>query len=158
MALAKGTNSYVDVSEAEAYFEGRIDAAAWVEASVSQKEQSLVTATAMLDDLIWVGNVVSSSQPLAFPRIGSFFDPRLGVHVYLDNNVPLRVVRATFELAYHLLNNDGLLDDVGSVDSISVGGVSLTKIRQASKFPFTVSSLITPVRANGGSQLWWRAN
>lgn len=159
MALIKGTNSYVTVEEANAYFADRIDVAAWSAGSSDQKSQALITATSMLDEIDWVGVAVSDSQALAFPRSGAYFDPRLGQDISLsENNVPNRILKATYELAYHLLNNDGLLDDTGSVKNLSIGSISLDLVRTANKFPQVVKNLIKPLRVNGGSNMWWRAN
>lgn len=158
MALQKGVNSYVTVDEADAYFADRLDVAAWAEASETQKPQALVTATKMLDDLDWTGYVVSESQPLAFPRTGEYFDPRTGMTTSLTSIVPLRIQSATMELAYHLLNNDGLLDDTGTVESINIAGISITNIRQANKLPGVVERLVKPLLINSGSNMWWRAN
>lgn len=157
MALVKGTNSYVTVEEADAYFADRLDVAAWVSAEASTKAQALVTATHMLDDMIWAGYAVSESQPLAFPRVGDYFDTRLGINVQMSPT-PNRVEKATSELAYHLLNNDGLLDDTGTVESINIAGISINNIRQASKIPGVVDRLIKPLLQNSGSNMWWRAN
>lgn len=159
MALAKGINSYVDVSEADAFFEDRLDAAAWTDANVTQKSQALITATAVLDSLSWVGVAVSETQPLSFPRVGEYFDPRVGAQVAMTSVTPLRVVRGTFELAYHLLNNDGLLDSTGDVGSISIGGISLGDVRAPDRVPYIVKRTIRPLLANAAlSNTWWRAN
>jgi hypothetical protein len=159
MALVKGTNSYATVEEADAYFSDRIDVAAWTSASSAQKAQALVTATRMLDQFEWIGVAVSDSQALAFPRSGTYFDPRLGMDVSLsENSVPNRILQATFELSYHFLNNDGLLDDTGSVDDISIGSIRLTTVIAPSKIPYFVKRLVKPLQLNGGSNFWWRAN
>lgn len=158
MALAKGTNSYATVSEADSYFQDRLDVAAWTSADATQKAQALVTATSMLDDLNWIGTAVSDSQPLAFPRLGAYFDPRVGSDVQLTTSVPTRIVTATFELAYHLLNNDGLLDDTGTVKNLKVGTINLDLITSSNKLPMRVRNLIKPLLEYGGSRLWWRAN
>lgn len=159
MALEKGSNSYVTLAEAESYFADRLDAAAWTSASVTQKSQALVTATSLLDETEWVGVAVSQSQSLAFPRVGSYFDPRLGMDVSMDGtSIPNRIIAATCELAFHLLNNDGLLDDTGSVKDLSVGSIRLSLVLPANKFPTTVKNTIKPLRANGGATTWWRAN
>lgn len=157
MALVKGLNSYATVEEAEAYFLDRLDVAAWTTASSTQKSQALITATTMLDSLNWTGVAVSSTQSLAFPRSGQYFDPRLGMIVDLEN-VPSRVINACYELAFHLLNNDGLLDSTGTVDSITVGSIVLTGINQTSKIPMFIKSIIKPLFINGGAKTWWRAN
>ena len=157
MALAKGTNSYATVAEANTYFETRLDVVAWSSASDAQKAQALVTATSILDELSWSGYAVSESQSLAFPRAGEYFDPRYGFNKTMDP-VPERVVKATFELAYHLLNNDGLLDSTGSVERISVAGITLDNIIPTSTIPSTVDRLVKPLLQNAGAMMWWRAN
>lgn len=159
MALVKGTNSYATVAEADKYFADRLDVDAWTNASATQKTQALITATAHLDSMEWSGIAVSDSQPLAFPRSGVFFDPRLGMDVEMSSDsVPSRVITATFELAYHLLNNDGLFDDTGSVKDLSVGSIKLSLVQSPSKTPNSVKRLIKPLQINQGSNLWWRAN
>ena len=159
MALAKGINSYATVSEADAYFEDRLDVAAWTSASDIDKAKALVTATALLDSKRWTGTAVSDSQTLAFPREGYYFDPRVGAEVYLDpTDVPTRILTALYELSYHLLNNDGILDDTGTVDNLNVGTISLNNIKNASLFPVTVNFTIKPLLLNAGIRNWWRAN
>lgn len=159
MALAKGVNSYVDVAEADAYFNDRLDVAAWTNAEEPQKAQALVSATAILDEMSWVGVTVSASQKLAFPRSGQYFDPRHGSYVYFDPlGYPDRLSAATFEAAYHLLNNSGLLDDVGKVDTLSIGAISLNAIKAPGKLPAASRRLVAPMLINGGSSMWWRNN
>lgn len=158
MALTKGTNSYVTVAEADAYFTDRLEVSAWDAAVDLTKQKALITATAALDEMSWTGYAISDSQPLAFPRIGEYFDPRLGVMVYLDETVPDRILKATFELALHLLNNEGVLTSSSSVTDLSVGPIQLTSIRQASAVPSSVRRIAAPLLANQGSTTWWRAN
>jgi hypothetical protein len=159
MALTKGTNSYVTVDEANSYFADRIDVAAWTDGSDTQKGQSLITATFILDSFEWTGVAVSDSQSLAFPREGSYFDPRLGMDMSLQHNSAVnRINTATYELAYHLLNNDGLLDQTGSVADLQIGNIKLDKVRKPDTLPSHVRALIRPLLVNRGSSTWWRAN
>jgi hypothetical protein len=160
MALTKGTNSYVTLAEADSYFSDRLDVAAWSVGSETQKQQALITATSILDTLEWTGIAVSDSQSLAFPRIGTYFDPRLGKEVSMQDSlfVTQRINTATFELAYHLLNNDGLLDNSGSVIDLQIGTIELRKVRKADKLPQVVKAFIKPLMVNRGSNSWWRAN
>jgi hypothetical protein len=158
MALTQGVNSYVSRTEALAYFGDRLDVAAWTDASETLQDQALVTATLLLEDEAWAGAAVSDSQNLAHPRVGEYFDPRLGKVVALDAPIAVkRLHTAQIELAYHLLNNDGLLDSVGEVDSLSLGGISLTDIRTTSRIPSTVRRLIKPLLIRS-THAWWRAN
>lgn len=158
MALLKGTNSYVTIAEADIYFLNRLDVAAWGEVDDDKKSQALITATALLDTLAWTGYAISESQLLAFPRIGVYFDPSVGYAVTLSGTVPLRILKATYELAYHLLNNDGLLDDTGTVTDLTVGQISLKIRTNPSIIPNTVNRIINPLRDNSGKNFWWRAN
>lgn len=159
MALAKGTNSYATVAEADVYFDDRIDALAWISSGSDRKAQALTTATALLDELPWTGSAVSGSQLLAFPRTGSYFDPRVGAEVVFTSATPKRVLRGLYELALHLVLNESILDQTGSVDSLSLGGsISLEKIRPASVIPLSIKTSLKCMLDNGGTNLWWRAN
>lgn len=157
MALVKNSNSYATTAEAASYFENRLDVAAWTEAAEAQRAQALVTATQALDEMAWTGIAASDSQLLAFPRIGSYFDPRLGFSVDLSG-VPARILTATYELAYHLLNNDGLLDETGSVNNLQIGSISLQAVKAPSMVPPLVKRIIKPLLVNQGSNAWYRSN
>lgn len=159
MALQVGTNAYISVAEAETYFADRLDVAAWTDARDDQKAQALVTATSVLDDKTWSGYAVSEEQSLAFPRVGTYFDPKLGSISSLGSDRAMtRIKRATCELAYHLLNNDGLLDNTGSIENLTVGSINLSKVKAAAEVPSVVSNLIKPLLLNKGASTWWRAN
>jgi hypothetical protein len=158
MALELNVNSYVELDEATTYFENRVDVAAWDEASEEMREKSLVSATLLLDTYEWIGYVVSESQPLAFPRTGEYYyDPRKGYEVFLEGT-PQAIKTAIYEIAYHLLNNDGLLDDTGGVDSISLGPIQLNKLSTPSKIPAWIYRTLRPLLARGGRREWFRAN
>ena len=151
MALVKGENSYVDVSEADAYFSTRLGSAAWVDSDEAAKEAALVTATRVLDDMEWMGLPYSPVQVLAFPRrIQDIAEP-----------TPVRFVRAVFEMALHLLQNPELMMDTGGVESLSVGPISLTNISNPRLIPQYVERLIAPYTLSSGllstPTPWWRA-
>lgn len=159
MALAKGVNSYITVDEADAYLQDRVDVAAWFTADNTARAQALITATSMLDTLPWVGYAVSEAQSLAFPRRGSYFDPRIGYSVNLNEaDIPKRILNAVAELAYHLILNDGLLDSSGGIKSLTVGPIQLNDISPVPSIPSFVKRLIKPLQVNSGGNPWWRAN
>jgi hypothetical protein len=159
MAVLLNVNSYVTVAEADLFFADRLDVAAWQSADAVAKGQAVVTATQMLDEMLWSGTAVTENQPLAFPRIFEYFDPKIGSVVYLDGSkIPARITRATLELAYHLLNNDGLLDVSDSIVNLSIGSIKLESMKPASKMPLMVKNMIKPLLEGGGSLNWWRAN
>ena len=157
MALVKGTNSYVTVAEADAYFETRIDSDIWFDASNSEKIQALVTSTAVLDQMSWAGVAVSAEQSLAFPRNGSYFDPRAGQVVVLDG-VPSRVVQACYEQALHILANEGLYSSTGSVTSLQVGAIKLDTVIAPENIAPVSNRLVKPLLVNNGANMWYRAN
>jgi hypothetical protein len=158
MALIKGSNSYATVAEANNYFSTRLDVDAWNTASDEQKMQALVTATQSLDLLNWTGTAISDSQLLAFPRYGWYYDSKFGKYIELTEEVPDRIIKAVFELAYHLLNNDGILDDTGTLTSLSIGQISLTFKHEPRKIPSHINRGIRPLLLNQGTRMWWRAN
>lgn len=159
MALHKGTNAYATVMEAEAYFKDRLDAG-WASAETEKKAQALVTATSILDDRDWPGIAVSESQSLAFPRSGTYFDPKKGYEVSMDP-VPARIITATCELANHLLTNENLQDEGVGLESLDVGPIRM-KFTGSSEnralLPEVVLRLIKPLTTNKGANTWWRAN
>ena len=160
MALVKDTNSYVTRAEADAYFADRLDAAVWNATDDATKDQALITATTQVDNQQYTGYAVSDTQALAWPRVGEYFDPRVGSAViFEDDVVPTRILNATYEMALHLLSNSGLLDDTGKVKSLKVGQIELVNIRNASKIPYSVNLQIQPLltRANLTNS-WFRAN
>lgn len=159
MALIKGTNAYGTVVEADAYFEDRADAASWLSATVRKKANVLITATSILDELSWAGYVSDELQVLAHPRVVNYFDPRLGRTITLDGtSTPTRVIYGSFELAFHLLNNEGILDSSDTVDGLSIGPIHLRNIRRPNLVPPIAKRLIQPLLINQGASTWWRAN
>lgn len=160
MALTLNVNSYATIPMATLYFEDRLDVAAWDSANDLQRAQALVTASLMLNEIRWVGKATSPSQKLAFPREGFYYDTMLETDVSLVGTVvPDRIIESTYELAYHLLNNDGLLDNAGTIANLQVGPIKIDTIVAPARFPNKVRRLFNPLVAGGaGSHSWWRAN
>lgn len=80
MAIEVGTNSYVTLDEAEAYYSGSLNADAWFSADASKKEKALISAFRNMQTLNW-----KDPKP----------DP---------NNAPPKVKQAQMEHALQLLN------------------------------------------------------
>lgn len=159
MGLVKGVNSNASVSEADEYFATRVDNEAWFAVGNQKKASALVTATGILDGLSWIGVAMSATQTVAFPRKGQYFDPRLGMMVTLDGlSTPQRVITATCELALHLLNNEGVTNETGGVDSLKLGTIELREIDSVPRVPAAVTLLVQPLLVNNGAATWWRRN
>jgi len=165
MALVLGTNTYVTMVEADAYFDTRIDAGAWINAQDDDQESALVTATLILDENQFIGVAVSSTQSLAWPRKGAYiFDPRLGQEVNFSvTEIPKRMKQAVLEMAYHLLSNENLLDNkTQNFEEISIGTITLkdsnNDTTRTPVVPTLVRKYLKPLLVNQGSTQWWRAN
>jgi len=165
MALVLNTNSYVDTTEADSYFDNRIDSLSWLTSSAEVKEQALVTATQIIDENAWIGSAVSPSQALAWPRNNvTYFDPKMGqlVDVAVDE-VPNRVKVAVYEQAFHLIENQDLLGgQTQTFESIKVGSIALTDSNEdVKKVPIktpNATRVIKPLLVKGGTSTWWRRN
>jgi len=172
MTAIKGTNSYVSLDEADTYFETRLRADDWFETDCEEKEIALVTATSMIDHSRWAGQAVSETQALAWPRIGSVFDPRLGKTVNFVSTAteaPQEVQDATCELALHLIQNPTIMGkEIGTTattttpDEISVGSISLKGLKETEEVPVSeplrIKKLYSKYLNNGGSRNWYRSN
>jgi hypothetical protein len=157
MAVTLNENSYVTLEEAEAFYLQRLGSDAWTDASASDREAALVTATTLLDNMRWNGVAVSSSQTLCFPRTIEYFDTRLGYTVNVTG-VPKRVKDAQLELTLHLLENPGILQASTSIESIKVGPINLDEIKKVSVWPPRLYAMVQPLLINSGANLVWRAN
>ena len=172
MTAVKNENSYVSLAEADAYFAlgNRINVDAWLDAADIDKNGALVTATGVIDESRWAGQAVRDTQPLAWPRIAQIFDPRLGRtrrFTAAQTDAPLEVREATYELAYHFIQNANVLDNpataTGSVDNIRVGSIALEGLRGTTisgqpVLPFRIRRLYAKFLVNGGNDIWYRAN
>jgi hypothetical protein len=158
MALTKGTNSYATVSEANAYFLSRLGSEVWESAADPEKERALMTASRILDDMPWIGTALDLTQAMAFPRIGQYFDSKLGDYKYFDSTVPDRVVQAAYELSLHLLTNKDSLSSSTTVKDIKLGDISISSIRTPGAGSNKVRKLLKPLLTGSGGNSWWRAN
>jgi hypothetical protein len=166
MALEVNFNSYVDVEEAEVYFETRLDVPAWHEADDEDRESALVTATQLIDELAFRGTMTSLSQSLAWPRSNvSYFSRKAGQVVDVPSNVvPEQVKVAVFEQALHLLTNQDLLNaNDQTFERIKVGPIEIADntsnySRPSLVSPRTRTILRDLLASRDTDRSWWRAN
>ena len=135
-------DSYVSVSDADAYHATHLYASTWTGATEPNKEIALKMATRILDEKIdWSGNKASSTQALAWGRTNVSDD---GYNV--DSTiVPQPVKNATAEFARHLIAADPTGDAQGKgLESMSVGSISLTfdKTDTAGVLPSIVQEML----------------
>jgi hypothetical protein len=165
MAISIGTNCYLSLADASAYFLDRLDSEEWDTASDTTKAAALVTATRIIDnEYSFIGQAVSSSQRLAWPRAKvSYFDPRLNMVVETaTDEYPQRLKDATCEQAYHLLLNENVLESMGSnFERIKVGPIELEGMNEGYVAPPKISSLATSILKpllleSNFNRSWWR--
>lgn len=81
MTITVGTDTYVTVEEADAYYAQSLDFDTWDALDTTQKERALVTATRTLDRQVWQGTKTDPLQDLQWPktnvvdRDGNVLDP-----------------------------------------------------------------------------------
>lgn len=102
MSLIVGINSYIGLETANGYFNGRLNSAAWTKASEPDRERALLAATVVVDRLSFTGAIVTTDQPLAWPRRDVRDREGRPVSVAI---VPEAVTYATCEWAIHFLAN-----------------------------------------------------
>jgi len=138
------SNSYVTLAEAVAYFEGRLNTAAWdVLTSDEAKNVALVSACRRIDQEEFSGVRSSLEQALAWPRWGASAD---GIRVD-SQEIPQRVKNAQCELALFMLQSD-LLADTGleGFERVKVGPLEVTPRhgRRAGALPENVRRELAP--------------
>lgn len=153
MALLKGTNSYLDNSDADTYFADALHSAVWDAATEANQNKALVTATRMLDRQRWEGAKTGDPQALQFPRTG--LTDRDG-NAVSSVTVPADVESATAELALALLTDADVQTTANSgsnVEEVDAKGVSVTFFRTdstiAPRFPAIVDELIAAFLVGG---------
>ena len=165
MALAKGTNSYVTVTEADDYFEDRIGASQWDSASNDTQDQALVTAWEILDRQTYAGYVSDADQPMAWPRTATVYDARTGRNVSTSATLvgtgeyaPLTIKKAQYELALHFVKNPNIVQDASTVQDLSLGSIGLTGISKVSILPTYVRKFLEPWAEPSTTNNWFRSN
>jgi hypothetical protein len=120
---SSSSDSYITVSDADAYHATHLYASTWTSAVDADKEKALKMATRILDEKIdWSGSRATSTQSLAWGRIGVLDDGQT-----VDSTVhPQAIKNATAEFARHLIAGDstGNADGKG-LTSLGVGSIAL---------------------------------
>lgn len=134
-AGAADANSFVTVAAADTYLDGRLAVTAWTGATADDKARALISATATLDTLAYVGKRTTDTQALAWPRTYALRpDPPYNAatdDIYFGTTeVPQRVKDATCVLAVAYLaggtSSLTALDNDAGVVSKTVGPLSKT--------------------------------
>src|SRR4026208_2227678 len=84
--------SYVDIDEAQTYFDARLNTDPWDEAEAATRQKAVSHAARLIDRLAFKGDKTADDQTLEFPRNG-------------DSEVPQDIKNACCELALVLLDD-----------------------------------------------------
>ena len=117
-ATVKGenANSYVTLTEANAYFETVPDSSTWDNKTVDQKNRALIAATRWIDSFVFYGDRCDDGQALKFPRNNYQVD---GVELACSK-IPVNIKYAQYELARALANDtDAITGTTGKEGNIS---------------------------------------
>lgn len=151
-------NSYRTLVEADAYFEARLDGEGWALETPDRRTLALLKAARRLNQFDWLGSRVTTTQALAWPRVGvpkrdctgAYTDG--GYHLggvasygeeYRTDEIPEVVKDAQCELAFAYLN--GYAEDgEAEVKSFSDRDMSVTfdDLRGRDELPPEVARLL----------------
>jgi hypothetical protein len=116
---------YVDVAEAQQYFDDRLNSEAWDEATDIDKLKALKTATNRINNLRFIGQKLNISQINAFPRLGQI-------------SVPTAIKEATCELALQLLD---MVDPNLEIDNLATTSESYVTARASYNRDFVLAHI-----------------
>ncbi len=123
----ESSDSYATLTEATTYLQNRVGFEDWADGNYSdeQKEAALIDAARMLDEFTYLGNPVTYTQALQFPRV--FVLKRNG-NYYLSTEIPQEIKDAQCILAFQLLTQPESFgaDDLSQYSSIGIGMGELT--------------------------------
>ena len=118
-------NSYVTLTEANAYFETVPDSSTWTNKTDDQKNRSLISATRWIDSFVYYGDRCDDGQALKFPRNNYQVD---GVELACTL-IPQNIKYAQYELARALANDTnaitGTTGKEGNISEAKLGDLAV---------------------------------
>jgi len=116
---------YIELADAQEYFDERLYSDAWNDASDADKLKALKMATRRIDKLSYIKNKYDESQDNQFPR-GT------------DIDVPDDIKQACCELALALLNG---LDINSEIDNLAVEGQGFANVKDTYNRTFVMDHI-----------------
>jgi DnaT-like ssDNA binding protein len=112
-------NSYIDVADADIYFDARLNTTAWDDSF--DQEAALIQACTILDQQDFIGVVSSDTQALKWPRYAD--DGTSLIRNYAITSIPTPIRNAQCEIALWLLQTggSGVAVSAGDVESLKIG-------------------------------------
>jgi hypothetical protein len=136
-------NSYITLSQADAYVEAMIsstDVSKWSTGTDDTRNRALAAATQRLDRERFLGARATDTQALQWPRTGvrkpdtyvntyaTGFPFRISDDYFTDTEIPDQIKRAQIELAVYLKSNtDGIsLSGLNDYKRVKIGSIDVT--------------------------------
>ena len=140
--LIIGTNTYVDLIAADAHFDARLHAGAWINATEDTRKKSLLMAALLLDrHITWLGSKAFPEQALEWPRVGISWVPA--------GSVPPSVKTAQMELALILIERDTTaLNALAGMSEVTVDALKI-KVNPSDRVKPVPRQVADLVRAYG---------
>jgi len=147
MALIVGTNSYINVTDADLYFEDRLHTSAWdAIVSLAEKGAALIQGTKAIEAFNYNGYRNTTTQALSFPRSDVYVD-----NILIDATiVPQDIKDAVCEYAILMLQEDYTApDDLEAFSDVQIGSIKISKSQTKGRsIPPAVSALLLKYRNN----------
>lgn len=102
ISLVVGTNTYIDLDDANTYIDTLLGTDTWDNTSDTDKSKALIAATRSIDRLLLKGSKVYVGQSLAFPRY-NISNYQLDYYQTNIPDIPQNVIDATCEEALQIL-------------------------------------------------------
>lgn len=150
MSLNVGIDSFVNLSDASAYFANRLYSATWSGATDADREKALKMSTGILCRERWQGTLTSSTQLLAWPRQGVVDAEGRAIP---STTIPQTIKDVTAELALNLLTEDQTADDGSrNVRAVTAGSVKVEYAGAAPvrRLPDFVAAIVAPLLTSPG--------
>lgn len=156
MALVVGTDAYVDLIYADAYWADRNNDT-WSSATNANKEKAIREATQYLDgQYSFIGTITTIDQPLAWPRnAATILSGNFKFRQIQNNEIPTQVKQAACELALDALSArlEPVTDDVISKVKVDVIEVEYSEYAPSKKAYTFVSKILNGLIEGGANQL-----
>lgn len=153
MPLTVGTDTFVSLADANAYFAARLRSENWDAADAADREKALRLATAILTRQRYVGTLASSSQILAWPRNGAVDQEGRAIG---SSTIPQAIKDACCEFALRLLTDDFYADSGNKgIRKVTVANIAIEYSDRAPEreMPDAVLDFIRPLLLSGPTEM-----
>lgn len=137
-------NTYLTIAEGNDFADQMLGTLKWASSGEDLKAKALVMATRYLDELEYIGDRVTTTQALAWPRT----EAACGDWSFSTTVIPKPVQQATFDVAELLLTDPTLLTGVSAGSAELIPGIPNSDLKRAKvdvlEVEFSTASSVPP--------------